>query len=164
MASTKDFAIDLTEQEKQQMLRWFESFSLEQNWVLSSYLDVVRKKAGDNIIKEGAIEDYMGIIVDGSVEISKNKEDGTHKVLAELTPPHSLGEMSMIDSLPRSANAIALTDTTMLILTNEGFKKMVVENSDLAIKLLIKIHKMVNQRLRATTGVFIDSLSKAANT
>lgn len=161
--SSTEFDIDLTEQEKQQMLKWFESFSLEQNWALSSYLNVVRKFAGEMIIEEGAIEDYMGIIVDGSVEISKKKSNGEKEVLAELKPPHSLGEMSMIDSLPRSANAMAITDTTMLVLTNEGFQKMVVENSDLAIKLLIKIHKMVNQRLRATTGIFMDSLSNSTN-
>ena len=60
--------------------------------------------------------------------------------------------MSLIDEEPRSAAAVAAEDTLLLILTQESFAQILHTYHALGVKLLMKITRMVSQRLRSTSG------------
>ena len=66
--------------------------------------------------------------------------------------------MSLIDEEPRSAAAVAAEDTLLLILTQESFAQILHTYHALGVKLLMKITRMVSQRLRSTSGMLTDAL------
>ncbi len=79
-------------------------------------------KQGQIIFKDGDPGPSMYILIEGKVEIYKNI--GDHKtVLAVLEKGMMMGEMGVIDSRPRSASAVALTDVTVMQISREMFKQ-----------------------------------------
>lgn len=79
-------------------------------------------KRGEVIFKDGDPGPSMYIIIEGKVEIFKNI--GDHKtVLAVLEKGMMMGEMGVIDSRPRSASAVAITDVTVMQISREMFKQ-----------------------------------------
>jgi CRP-like cAMP-binding protein len=62
----------------------------------------------------------MFVILDGQAEVEK---DGT--VLGRLGPGDVIGELSLIDGRPRSANVRAVTDLKVLELAQDDFKSLV---------------------------------------
>jgi len=45
------------------------------------------------------------------------------------------------------------------VLTGEGFARLSLEVPRLALKILLKLSKLLSQRLRQTSGVLVDYLS-----
>ena len=69
-----------------------------------------------------------------------------------------IGEMSLIDGEPRSASVVADVPTTLVVLTGEGFARLSSDVPRLAVKILLKISKLISQRLRQTSGALVDHL------
>lgn len=66
--------------------------------------------AGRSLMKQGERATSFMIIMDGTVEVTR---DGEH--VADLGPGAILGEMAILMDRERSANATAKTDTTLLV-------------------------------------------------
>lgn len=79
-------------------------------------------KPGQIIFKDGDPGPSMYIIIEGKVEIFKNI--GDHKtVLAVLEKGMMMGEMGVIDTRPRSASAVALTNVVVMQISRDMFKQ-----------------------------------------
>src|SRR5215208_5716992 len=78
---------------------------------LQPYLQPMSFRAGTCIFHAGAAADGFYIIDDGQVrvELDRSELDADH-VLAILEPGSLLGELSVLNGLPRSAGAFAHTD------------------------------------------------------
>ena len=76
-------------------------------------------KKGTEIIKEGTSSDCAYIIESGRVQVSKTLSNGEEQVIGILEQNDIFGEMSLIDSLPRSATVLALEDCTISVMTLE---------------------------------------------
>ena len=59
---------------------------------------------GQTIVEEGLSGDYMYVIVDGQVKVTKLSGDGREKILGLLGPGDFFGEMSLLDNSVRSAS------------------------------------------------------------
>ena len=66
-------------------------------------------KAGDVIFKEGDAAEELFIIQSGEVEIRLG-----NRRLEKLSNYNFFGEMALIDSAPRSATAVAVTDVKLV--------------------------------------------------
>jgi len=97
-------------------------------------------KAGDSIVREGAMGVGFYLILDGRAEVRKGD-----KVLATLGRGQFFGEMSLIDELPRSADVIAVTPIKCWALTSWAFAALVKANPEVALHMLKELVK----RLRA---------------
>jgi hypothetical protein len=82
--------------------------------------------AGEVICRDGDPGDCLYVIVSGSVRIQKRGRE-----LAVLSRAHSLGEMAVLDSSPRSADAIAIEDTAVLRVGQEQFLEIMQSNSEI---------------------------------
>ena len=60
------------------------------------------------IVEEGLAGDYMYIIRQGRVSVSKLSDDGREKILEFLDAGDFFGEMSLLDNAPRSARVRTL--------------------------------------------------------
>jgi CRP-like cAMP-binding protein len=78
--------------------------------------DEVVVKAGKVLAKEGSSGDEFFVIVDGTVEITRNGEHVTN-----LGPGDHFGELAILAEVPRTATATATTPATLLVLGHREF-------------------------------------------
>ena len=137
--------------------RFFEDFTREDVQQLAGFMQVYRAEPGSMVIREGDVDDYMMLIIQGRVEIVKKDRNAMLQPMTSVGPGATLGEMSMIDGEPRFATCIALKETTFGTLTRDNMVKIIVENPSLGAKILIKLVTMLSQRLRRTSAKFLKS-------
>ena len=105
------------------------------------------------LIKQGDTGVGLYIITDGTVRITK--ETGPDKPELDLGTAgkgNVLGEMSLLDDLPRSANVIAVSDVTALLLPVWEFRTTLRNHPDIALKLL----STLSRRLRKAESIIRD--------
>src|SRR5438445_6757869 len=138
--------------------KWADDLSRKEVEVLAGYLRLYTAEKGSVIVSEGSREIYLCLVVDGEVRIVKQGDREAAKSLGSVGPGKTFGEMSLIDGEPRSASIIAEEATTLLVLTGDDFQRLSSEVPRLAIKVLLKISKLLSQRLRQTTGALLNPL------
>jgi CRP-like cAMP-binding protein len=89
----------------------------------------------------------MMAVVDGRVRIVTYSAEGKEIVLNVINPGEVFGEIALIDGGERTADAVAMEPTELLILERRDFLPYLERNPELCIKLLI----MVCERIRATS-------------
>jgi CRP-like cAMP-binding protein len=129
-----------------------ENFSAAEVRGLTEFMHVYRAEPGMEILREGDGGDFMLLVTEGSVEVSKRDRWNTPQVLAVLGPGSTLGEMSMIDGEPRFATCVALEPTLVAVLDRESLARVIVEQPLLGAKMLMELVLMLSQRLRATSA------------
>ena len=103
------------------------------------------------MFSEGDYGDSMYIVVDGNVRIHK----GEHHIVT-LGKSTVLGEMALLDQEPRSADATAEAETTVLKIAQDGFYELMAGNSE----IMQQIIKMLSGRLRETNIKLQEALAK----
>jgi CRP-like cAMP-binding protein len=83
------------------------------------------------IFKEGDQGDAMYLIVDGRVQVHSGAQ-----VFAELGTKQCFGEMSILDSEPRSASITALTELTLLKIQREDFTEILAEKPEISLGII----------------------------
>ena len=106
-------------------------------------------KKGAEIIEEGTLSDCAYIIESGRVQVSKTMSNGEEQVIGILEENDIFGEMSLIDSLPRSATVLALEDCTISVITPEIFNSLSKHNPE----ALMPILKILASRLRKVLNI-----------
>lgn len=106
------------------------------------------------VLIEEEIGSTMFVILDGRVKISRISDEGREVILSILCDGDFFGEMAILDGQTRSANAVTLEDTEMLIIRRENFLEMLYDYPQIAINLL----KELAHRLRRSDSQ-IKSLS-----
>jgi CRP/FNR family transcriptional regulator len=97
------------------------------------------------LIKQGDTGVGLYVITDGTVRITKETDpDKPELNLGTAGPGNVLGEMSLLDDLPRSANVIAVSDVTALLLPVWEFRTTLRNHPNIALKLL----STLSRRLR----------------
>ncbi|MFN3076525.1 MAG: cyclic nucleotide-binding domain-containing protein [Alphaproteobacteria bacterium] len=98
-------------------------------------------KAGQRLFLEGEVGDRAYLVVSGQLEISKTVAGGETTVLAVIGRGEIVGEMALINNAPRTATVRATTDTELVIVSEESFRRK-IEQMDPVTQHLIK--KFVN--------------------
>ena len=93
---------------------------------------------------EHDLGDALFMIVSGRVKVTILSDDGRETILAVLSDDDFFGEMSLLDNEPRSATAIAMQDTEMVVLRQRDFLSIVEKRPRVAINLLA----VLSSRLR----------------
>ena len=97
--------------------------------------DMIRQYPGGSMIfSEAQSGADMFIIKEGSVKISKIV-DGTEVTLAILKVGDMFGEMALLENKPRSANAIATSDCTLMSINMQNFNQMVSSQAQMVDRL-----------------------------
>jgi CRP-like cAMP-binding protein len=80
-------------------------------------------EAGDIIFQEGDPSGCLFIIQQGSVAVQKKTIKGPVEI-AKLEPGEVLGELSFFDRRPRSATAVAVKDSVLMVIDFESLDKV----------------------------------------
>ena len=113
---------------------------------ISLNFEIVELPMGEVLFYEKEPSNDMYIVLEGRVKASLFDEQGNELVLAELGPGEFIGEMGIIDQLPRSATVLAEENTKLAVLRRETFLKIIRENPDIALNVI----KALVARLRRT--------------
>jgi len=107
--------------------------------------------AGTLLCREGDPGDSCFILARGRVDVIKRVARGTRHV-ATLDSGAIVGQMSLVDQVPRSASVVAREEVLCLILTRETFRRALLEGEPLAIKLLGQVAVAGVRQLRLANG------------
>jgi CRP/FNR family cyclic AMP-dependent transcriptional regulator len=102
----------------------------------------------DIIVREGEPGNRMFIIGEGSVEVVKNMGRSQETVLAILLPRDFIGEMSIIDSVARSASVRAVEETTLFSLRGIDLYHLFQKHPDQYAIVILNIARDISRRLR----------------
>jgi CRP-like cAMP-binding protein len=97
------------------------------------------------IVEEGAPGDYMYIIVEGRVKVTKLSGDGREKILELLEVGDFFGEMSLFDEAPRSASVKGLSQVRILALARNDFLRLLARSPDLALSVIQELTRRLRQ-------------------
>ena len=100
--------------------------------------------AGDYVFREGDLGTEMFIVNEGQVEILK-RIGGEERQLAVLEKGDFFGEMSLLEELPRTASARALTDAKLLEINGSTFDRMLRNNPEIAVRMMRKLSRRLRQ-------------------
>jgi CRP/FNR family cyclic AMP-dependent transcriptional regulator len=100
--------------------------------------------AGARVITIEQPGETVYVVLEGSVKVYVTRPDGTEVVLAALGRGELIGEMSLADSLGRSANVITLEETNFLLMDCGTFRASVEELPTMALNLA----NVISRRLR----------------
>lgn len=105
----------------------------------------VRFPKGRLIFQQGEHGDGLYIIANGQVRVFYAGDDGAEATIALLSEGESLGELALIDGGPRSAAALALSDTTAVAITHEDFVSWLEHRPEAARALLTTLSERVRR-------------------
>jgi NTE family protein len=104
--------------------------------------------AGKKLFEAGDNGTALYVVVAGSLGVYVPSTDGPLRLIALVRPGETVGEMSLISGLPRSATVVAIRDTEMLRLSKGKFDRLVAAHPKLAQGL----NKLLVHRLRQVSG------------
>lgn len=101
--------------------------------------------AGSVLFEQGQESDGLYLVVAGIVRIYLTASDGREATINLLEDGEVIGEIALIDGLPRSAGAAALTETRLIFIPHRPFCEML----DTSARLGRQVMLMLCERLRA---------------
>ena len=128
----------------------FAQLSASQTETLLGHMDEVIFPEGTPLFQEGDHGDRLYYIIAGFLEVLKTSGSNQSRVLASMGPGESLGEMAIIDELPRSATVVARSEVHALVLTREAFDQVVHEEPAIGVEVLKGLARRLSMNLRYT--------------
>jgi CRP-like cAMP-binding protein len=138
-------------------LELFREFSYAELKQIGRYLGWENKKQGDVIFAEGDEGNYMLILVEGKLSVFKGGEHGS-QLLCHEGKGRIVGEMALLDRERRSATCKADVDCELLILHEDGLRRMTAESPQLAYRFMFNLARLLSRRLRRTSGMLVEFL------
>ena len=108
----------------------------------------VSLKSGDLLFKANDIATELFVVMEGEIDILLPYDKNRYKRLAKFGPGAFFGEIVFLKPGPRTADAKAITDSELLMLDENAFKKLKEQNPQAAIKLVSRVGRELSDRLR----------------
>jgi CRP/FNR family cyclic AMP-dependent transcriptional regulator len=108
---------------------------------IASHLIERRYPKDTTIVEEGLPGDYMYIIREGRVKVTKLSDDGREKILEFLDEGAFVGEMALFERAPRSASVKTLTPVRLLALSRTDFIGTLKKSPDLAMAVIQELSR-----------------------
>jgi CRP/FNR family transcriptional regulator, cyclic AMP receptor protein len=126
--------------------------------------DSIRKfDPGEVIFREGEDSREMFVVLEGTVEVVKTVGGSGSKTeirLARIARGEFLGEMSLLESLPRSATARAVDHVKLLAIQPGGFLLKIRRDPTFAFEIM----QSLSRRIRLTNEALLAALNNGTAT
>lgn len=109
---------------------------------------------GEKLFSQGDAGDALYILVSGRLRVELQTESGP-RVVGEVAPGETVGEMSLLTGEPRSATVVALRDSVLQECGREDFDALMEKYPGLSMHLagiLVERLKRANRRTTGTRG------------
>jgi len=98
-------------------------------------------KAGDKLVAQGERGTGFYLIIDGQADVMAGGEK-----LASFKGGDFFGELAVIDGAPRTADVVAVEDTTCIVVSQWAMRSIISSHSEIALSILEELV----ERLRKT--------------
>ncbi|MBX9709743.1 MAG: cyclic nucleotide-binding domain-containing protein [Xanthobacteraceae bacterium] len=130
---------------------FFEGLPAEEMAELEKVLTRRDFKRAQTLCREGDAGDRMWLIMKGSVSVRITTDDGEERRIAGLGRGTTVGEMALVESVPRSATIVADEDVVCYELSRAGFDMLLNDYPLLASRILGNLARELTRRLRRTS-------------
>lgn len=137
----------------------FASLSLEELQPLAQRLISRKYRENEQIFAQGSPGYSLYVVKSGLVAIEVTDNAGATQVIAYYGPGQAFGEFGLLDGLPRSAGAVAVERSELMILTRPEFFMYLEHQPNVAVNLVV----LLSRRLRFATQRTEDEGFEAAS-
>jgi CRP/FNR family cyclic AMP-dependent transcriptional regulator len=109
--------------------------------------DEITMTAGTLIVDQGQTGREAFVVIDGEILIKRN-----NRKVATLGPGAVVGELSLLDHGPRTAQAVCATDCTLLVLDQRRFLGVLDDVPTISHKLLASLASRIRELDRQYYG------------
>lgn len=150
-----------TIQDKLAQLPLCQGLTEQQVSVLAAIAEHKSLEKGQRLFSEGDAGDGLYLVLVGSLEILKRDRNGAEQAIANIGGGSVLGEMSLIHgSAPRSASAVATTDSQLLEVPSEAFAYLLQHDNVTAYKIVHNLAQVMSRRLLLMDEKLVDLMDK----
>ena len=118
----------------------FASLDKKELKLIDRLADEVSAPSGKAIVVEGEAGNQCYVIVDGTVDVTRNGEP-----VAALGPGDAFGEMSLLDAGPRTATVTATSAVDLLVLGQREFSQAIEDLPSVSRKLLSALARRLRE-------------------
>lgn len=104
--------------------------------LLGGYLIERRFPRNSTVVEEGLPGDYMYVLREGRVKVTKLADEGREKILGFIDEGGFFGEMALLDRGPRVASVKTLKPVRLLALSRADFLSLLRKSPDLALAVI----------------------------
>jgi phosphoserine phosphatase RsbU/P len=105
---------------------------------------------------EGRVEEVFYIVADGQAAVTHDLGQGERRVFALRQPGEFFGEMSLIDSKPRTADVATVCQTTVLEISKSTFLDFLANSPTIALAVI----RRITENMRAADRAAIEELTR----
>jgi CRP-like cAMP-binding protein/GNAT superfamily N-acetyltransferase len=125
----------------------FKGLADSQLRMLSSICRIVNYSAGDVIFSQDESNDNLFMILNGEVEICL----GERLIpVGKVLPGDVLGEISLIESMPHSATAVAVQDSRLIAMATRDFEVLIQRYPRIGMTVMRNIARSLGDKLKMT--------------
>ena len=101
--------------------------------------------AGTDLIVEGAVEDWLFVLIDGSVRVTRSDR------VVDLEAGQVVGELAVLEPEPRTATVTALTDVHAFRLSKVDFDEALRTRPEIAAGVIAELVRRLREARRTST-------------
>lgn len=109
--------------------------------LLRGHLEWIEVAGGDTLMRQGDAGDSMYIAISGRLRAYVADEDGSQRMVREISRGQIVGEMSLYTDEPRSATVLAIRDSVLVKLPKAEFAGLLASSAQISIALTRQIIK-----------------------
>ena len=123
----------------------FNILDKEDQVALADVVDYEQLEAGQTLFQTGDPGDSLFVVHSGEIELYIKDTAGQKIVLTTARPGEMFGELALLDRGPRSATALALMDSGLLILDRDDLLLLFQKRPDAALHMLAAMSGMTRK-------------------
>jgi CRP/FNR family cyclic AMP-dependent transcriptional regulator len=123
----------------------FELLEAEDLTALAEVVDEQNLAEGETLFKAGEPGESLFIVQSGQIELFIKDTAGQKIVLTVAGPGEMFGELSLLDSGPRTATAVALETSELFILDRDDLRLLFQKKPDAALHMLAAMSQMTRK-------------------
>jgi len=140
-------------------VEFFSMLGIKERTTLTSMFKVVPLHMGQVLFHFGDPGEAFYVVKTGQVELYVNDHGGGKITLMKCGPGNFFGELSLFDGGARTATAVALEDSALLMLSREKLIAFLEQNPAAAIGMI----NVMGQRIRNTGNILRQRVTKNVN-
>ncbi len=137
---------------------FFKKLSAQDLERIFSIAKIKKFNKDDMVFHKSEIGNNFFIVQSGKIKIFTAIGPSKKKTFAFLEKGDFFGEMSLLGSKIRSASAQAVSDSELLVIGRNNFKKLLVKNPDFTLNLLQTLVKRLNKSDREIENMLFHNI------
>jgi len=126
-------------------IEFFDFLKDDDRCELANVVDAIKLNAGETLFHTGDPGEALFVVRSGSIEIYIKDTVGQKIVLTIAEEGSLFGELSLLDSGPRTATAIALSDSELLVLDRDDLLLLFQKRPEAALNMLAAMSTMTRK-------------------